>query len=61
MTHAEYQEQHHELANAGLAAIATLQGRGDHQDAATATTWLRARLSALWEERRAVAERETNP
>lgn len=61
MTHEAYLEQHHELSNAGLAAIATLQGRGDHQDAATATTNLRGRLDALWEQRRQTAEREVNP
>jgi hypothetical protein len=61
MTHAEYLEQHHELSNAGLSEIALMQGRGDYDDATTGITNLRAMLDALWELRRAAAEREVAP
>lgn len=61
MTHDQYLEQHHELSNAALAEIALMQGRGEHEDAATAVTTLRALTDALWEQRRATAEREVAP
>lgn len=61
MTHPQYLEQHEALSRSGLAVIATLLGRDDIADAKTATTNLRARLDALWEERRTAAEREVNP
>lgn len=61
MTHDQYLEQHHELSNAGLSEIALMLGRGDYDDATTATTTLRALLDDLWEQFRAVAERAVNP
>ena len=61
MTHAEYLDQHHELANAGLTVLATFLGRGDYAEAETALTNLRARLDALWAQRVADAQRTVNP
>lgn len=62
MTQGQYLDRHHDLANAGLAEIALMQGRGEHDDASTAVSNLRTMLDALWDERRATAERENgNP
>jgi hypothetical protein len=61
MTHLEYQETHHELANGGLAAIATMLGAQRYEDATTATTNLRAMLDALWDQRQEAAAREVAP
>lgn len=61
MTHADYLEQHHELSNAALGEIALMLGRQEYADATTAVTNLRSLLDALWEERRATAEREVAP
>jgi hypothetical protein len=61
MTRQQYLEQHHELTNAALAEVALMQSRGEHDDAATAVTSLRAMCDALWEQRVAEAEREVAP
>lgn len=61
MTHEQYLEQHHELSNAGLSAIALMLGREEVDDATTALTNLRAALDALWQEHVALVAREVNP
>lgn len=61
MTHAEYLEQHHEIANAVFESLAMKFAQNLPDEAADINTRARARLDSLWEERRQTAEREMNP
>lgn len=61
LAHPDYLEAYHELTSNALAEIALMQGRGAHDDAATAVGNLRLMQDALWDQRRATAERDVAP
>jgi two-component sensor histidine kinase len=64
MDHLTYLERYHELTSANLAVIAQKLGSETAEavtEGVARLTALRAAQDALWEQRRAQAEREVNP
>ena len=61
MTHEDYLEKHHEIANAVFASVAMKFAQNKADEAKELLTRARATLDTLWEQRRQTAERTVNP
>lgn len=61
LTHEVYMEEHNTLADRTLTKVGVFIGEGDLPAAAALLLAYQRKRDALWDERRAIAARETRP